>query len=171
MIDTNIPKTLVVNRIAEWVALEVMSWRFPADQIVPRSRQFDLHKHMRQQQHFGSSHSHLSIPRNMSSAPPRPLKRRRTGDSHTQHALHNIQHVPAHTEPAAQDATFIRAQVNRSISTALIIVGYDGAAPEALEAFRAETEECNRLLPTSSACAILTLSQTYSTSCATSLSP
>ncbi|GAB7351522.1 hypothetical protein MBLNU459_g2163t1 [Dothideomycetes sp. NU459] len=80
----------------------------------------------------------------MSAAQPRPLKRRRTDDSDSSkhHALRNAQHQPAHTEPAPQDAVFVQSQLLRSIGAALAIVGYDSVKPSALEAFRAQTEEC-----------------------------
>lgn len=62
---------------------------------------------------------------------------------HTEsHRLSHVQELPGHVEPAPQDAVFIQGQLLRSISTALAAVGFDSATTSALEAFRAETEEC-----------------------------
>jgi transcription initiation factor TFIID subunit 8 len=82
----------------------------------------------------------------MSSIQQNALKRpRATSIVGRTHHLSHIQQLPAATEPAAQDETFIQAQLLRSISTALTIVGYDSVKPSALEMFRAEVEECEDL--------------------------
>jgi transcription initiation factor TFIID subunit 8 len=82
----------------------------------------------------------------MSSKQQNALKRpRATSTVRRTHHLSHIQQLPAATEPAAQDEAFIQAQLLRSISTALTIVGYDSVKPSALEMFRAEVEECEDL--------------------------
>lgn len=82
----------------------------------------------------------------MSSIQQNALKRpRATSTVKRTHHLTHIQQLPAETEPAAQDETFIQAQLLRSICTALTIVGYDSVKPSALEMFRAEVEECKTL--------------------------
>jgi hypothetical protein len=87
-----------------------------------------------------------STRQNMSSIQQNALKRpRATSIVRRTHHLSHIQQLPAATEPAAQDETFIQAQLLRSISTALTIVGYDSVKPSALEMFRAEVEECEDL--------------------------
>jgi hypothetical protein len=87
-----------------------------------------------------------STRQNMSSIQQNALKRpRATSTVRRTHQLSHIQQLPAATEPAAQDETFIQAQLLRSISTALTIVGYDSVKPSALEMFRAEVEECEDL--------------------------
>ena len=91
---------------------------------------------------------------NMASIPQNALKRPRVASTVKRtHHLSHIQHLPAATEPAAQDATFIQAQLLRSICTALTIVGYDSVKPSALEMFRAELEECEDLPLSKQACA------------------
>jgi len=49
-----------------------------------------------------------------------------------------------HTDPtlAPQDELFFESQLLRSIVVALSAVGFDSVKPTALEAFRAEVEEC-----------------------------
>jgi len=76
----------------------------------------------------------------------RPLKRRRV-EVLRHHKLEHVQQLPAHTEPAPQDALFVQGQLLRSITTALAAVGFDSVRPSALEAFRAETEECRSQTP------------------------
>ena len=58
------------------------------------------------------------------------------------HALHYVQHQPAHIEPAPQNPVFAQGQLMRSISAALTMVGFDSAKPTAIEMFRAAVEEC-----------------------------
>lgn len=85
---------------------------------------------------------------NMSSAPQNPLKRQRAGSTIKRtHQLSHIQQLPPATEPAPQDEAFVQAQLLRSICTALTVVGYDSVKPSALEMFRAEVDECEKLLP------------------------
>lgn len=91
---------------------------------------------------------------NMSSIQQNALKRpRATSTVKRTHHLTHIQQLPAETEPAAQDETFIQAQLLRSICTALTIVGYDSVKPSALEMFRAEVEECETMQLRKQTCA------------------
>lgn len=82
----------------------------------------------------------------MSPTAQNPLKRPRAASTIKRtHHLGHIQQLPPATEPAPQDEAFIQAQLLRSICTALTIVGYDSVKPSALEMFRAEVEECEKL--------------------------
>lgn len=80
----------------------------------------------------------MAAKRPLSSDTPTDLatKRRRIT-----HSLHYHQRLPAHIEPAPQDAAIIQAQFLRSISAALVSVGFESARPEALEMFRSHAEE------------------------------
>lgn len=58
---------------------------------------------------------------------------------------HRIKHrQPFHEDPtlAPQDEAFFQSQLLRAISLNLSAVGFDGVKPTALEAFRAEVNEC-----------------------------
>ena len=74
----------------------------------------------------------------------RAAKRRRT-EAPRRHRLRHVQQTPNHIEPAPQDTLFVQSQLLRSIGTALAAVGFDSVRPSALEAFRADTEECKPL--------------------------
>lgn len=58
------------------------------------------------------------------------------------HRLHHKQ--PFHVDPivAQQDELFFKSQMLRAISLHLAAIGFDSVRPTALEAFRAEVEEC-----------------------------
>lgn len=58
------------------------------------------------------------------------------------HALRHRQLQPAHTEPAPQGHDFVQGQLVRALCVALAAVGFGSVRPSALEAFRAQTEEC-----------------------------
>lgn len=63
------------------------------------------------------------------------------------HRLHHVQHMPHNVEPAPQGGCapkgpdFTREQLHKSIGTALVMAGFDGARPEALEMLKTHTEE------------------------------
>ena len=58
------------------------------------------------------------------------------------HYLHHQQELAAEAASAAQDEAFFEAQLLRTISLVLSAVGFDSVKPTALEAFRAEVEQC-----------------------------
>jgi len=72
-------------------------------------------------------------------------RKRKRADSHQIHKLSNVQHIPSACEPAYQDERHIQHLLDRSISTALTIAGYDTVTKSALDSFRTLTEECKRL--------------------------
>ena len=96
--------------------------------------------------HIDQPTSSTAMAQGVEEVAERPLKRRRTGTPHS-HRLRHVQQTPDHVEPAPQDALFVQSQLLRSLSTALAAVGFDSVLPSALEAFRAETEECRLLRP------------------------
>lgn len=59
---------------------------------------------------------------------------------------HGIRHKQAWREDPAiaapQDEAFFQAQVLRAVSIGLTAVGFESAKPTALEAFRAQVDEC-----------------------------
>lgn len=72
-----------------------------------------------------------------SASPEHSTKRRRI----IHHALKHVQHIPQDIEPAPQDPVFAQGQLLKSISAALVMVGYDAVLPTALEMFRSHVEE------------------------------
>ena len=62
------------------------------------------------------------------------------------HRIRRAQIQPLHTEAASQDPVFAQGQLLRSISAALVLAGFDGVKPTALEMFRSHVEECEQLL-------------------------
>lgn len=65
------------------------------------------------------------------------------------HSTNHRQEGAVESLAGSQDEAFFQAQLQRSISLALSAVGFDAVNPIALEAFRAEVEECK-----SSSCAL-----------------
>jgi len=72
-----------------------------------------------------------------------PTKRRKVIRKGPRH----VQSRPAHVEVAPPDPVFAQAQLMRSISAALTLVGFDSVTPSALEMFRGATEECMSSFP------------------------
>ncbi len=65
--------------------------------------------------------------------------------NHKSSSLHRARWDPqrAHRKKATlQDTEIAQAMLTRSIGLALKAVGFDGAAPEAVESFRLEVETC-----------------------------
>lgn len=58
------------------------------------------------------------------------------------HSLRHVQSIPAEIEPAPPDSLFVQGQLLKTICATLAAVGFDSVKPSALEAFRAEIEEC-----------------------------
>jgi len=128
------------DRVAQWM-LNAESQRRQAPRRVATAKR-------------ATSSVYTNTRQNMSSTQQNALKRpRATSIVKRTHHLSHIQQLPAETEPAAQDETFIQAQLLRSICTALTIVGYDSVKPSALEMFRAEVEECETLQLRNRVCA------------------
>jgi hypothetical protein len=61
------------------------------------------------------------------------------------HSVLHQQQLAAGKPSREEDSAFYDAQLERSIALALVAVGFDCAAPEALEAFRGEVEQCMHL--------------------------
>ena len=59
------------------------------------------------------------------------------------HRLRRVQSQPNRTEAASQDPVFAQGQLLKSIGSALVIAGFDGVKPTALEMFRSHVEECS----------------------------
>jgi transcription initiation factor TFIID subunit 8 len=68
----------------------------------------------------------------------RPAKRRRI----VHHGIKYKQPLASEALDVVQDDAFFQSQLLRSISLALTAVGFDSVLPSALEAFRAEVEDC-----------------------------
>jgi transcription initiation factor TFIID subunit 8 len=83
--------------------------------------------------HAGIKRSHDALSYNH----PDPGAKKR----HIHHSLHRLQPLPAAIEPAPQDPVFTQGQLLRSIASALVLAGFDGVQPSALESFRALVEE------------------------------
>lgn len=129
------------DRVAQWMLSNAESHRRQAPRRVATAKR-------------ATSSLYTNTRQNMSSIQQNALKRPRAASTAKRtHHLSHIQHLPAATEPAAQDETFVQAQLLRSLSTALTIVGYDSVKPSALEMFRAEVEECEHLQMRKQACA------------------
>ncbi|KAK5133524.1 hypothetical protein LTR08_007661 [Meristemomyces frigidus] len=87
--------------------------------------------------------SHAGTKRSYSSTSdaPQAHKKRRL------HRLRHVQPIPPHVEPAIQGGCapqgphVVRAQLDKSISAALVMAGFEGARPEALEMFKTHAEE------------------------------
>lgn len=63
----------------------------------------------------------------------------------TRRVTHRIKHkqlLPIESLPAVQNEQVFQAQIERAIGLALTAQGYDDVKPSALEAFRAQVEEC-----------------------------
>jgi hypothetical protein len=121
------------DRVAQWMLQNVESQRRQAPRRVATAKR-------------ATSSTHTNTRQNMSSIQQNALKRPRAASIvRRTHRLGHIQQLPAATEPAAQDETFVQAQLLRSLCTALTIVGYESVKPSALEMFRAEVEECEDL--------------------------
>jgi hypothetical protein len=121
------------DRVAQWMMQNAESQRRQAPRRVATAKR-------------ATSSLHINTRQNMSSIQQNALKRPRAASIvRRTHRLGHIQQLPAATEPAAQDETFVQAQLLRSLCTALTIVGYESVKPSALEMFRAEVEECEDL--------------------------
>jgi hypothetical protein len=122
------------DRVAQWMLQNAEVQRRQAPRRVATAKR-------------ATSSLQTSTRKDMSSIQQNALKRpRATSIVRRTHQLGHIQRLPAATEPAAQDETFVQAQLLRSLCTALTIVGYESVKPSALEMFRAEVEECEDLL-------------------------
>ena len=62
------------------------------------------------------------------------------------HTVRRQQQLAVESLSGAQDEDFFEVQLLRAISLVLAAVGFDSVKPTALEAFRAEIEECRLLL-------------------------